>query len=228
MKTMRGWLRCMLAAALAVAVAGGAATAADTDTDSLTISITPSVDLGVDLDTTSAKMTGSATNDLNLANVLLGSTVYMDIPAMMTIKGNFNRQEVRVSAAGLDTWQVDEDETIEADKVQVYALFTLGLPNANSPAEADFGSDGARHLVHAVGTSHVAGEDLGFEANLRTNNYYEIANGGITGGVEMDDLMVNTQRQLWLRVDTPADSSVDETQAQRIQVTVTALNGRTL
>jgi len=224
MKTMRSWLKCMLAAALAVAVAGGAATAADTDTDSLTITITPVVDLGVDLDTTSAKMVNGT--GLNLPSVTLGSTEYMDIPAMMTIKGNYNNQEVKVSAAGLDTWQIDEDEDIEADKVQVYALFTLGLPENGSPTEAEFGSDSARHLVKTLANAEVAGEDLGFEEDLRTNNYYEIANGALSGGVNMDGLTVGTARQLWLRVDTPAESSVDETQAQEIQVTVTAVSGK--
>ena len=224
MTKLKSWAKGMLAAVLVAAAAGGA-WAADPDTDSLTITITPVVDLGVDVDTASSKMAGSA--DLTLSNVALGSTVYIDNsgPALVTIKGSYNKQEMRVSAAGLDTWQVDEDETIEADKVQVYALFAVA--KASSPLEAEFGSDGGNHLVHAMGTSLVAGESAA-EDGSRGDNSYEIPGADMTAGANMDDLMVNTQRKLWLRLDTPADSSVDETQAQRIQVTVTAVNGRTL
>jgi hypothetical protein len=213
------WKAALLLAALALAAGVGRSEAADPDTDALTITITPNVDYGVDLDTATAALEGVA----GLVKTLdLGSTTFLVSPATMTITGNFNRQEVQLTAQGLDTWGVDTDELIGTDSAQVYGLFAVD--KTSRPLESEFEEGSASHLVTAL-TAKLAGEPFGGEDNTGTDNLFEIATGAMTSGANMDNLVVGTQRQLWLRLDAPAISSSDEN--QRIQVIVTAVSGTT-
>ena len=192
------------------------------DKDSLTITITPNVDLGVDISTATAEFGGAGAGVL-VKTLALGSTEYLTASAGVTILGNFSNQEVELVAAGLDSWGVDTDEVDDAaDKVQVYALFALA--KASRPVEGEFGQGGdARHQV--TGTAKVAGETLaGVENDDLTGNKFEIANADMTNGTNMDGLTVGLTKQLWLRLDAPGVTTSDEN--QRIQVTLTAVNGR--
>ena len=120
--------------AMAMVFAVGNVMAADPDKDSLTITITPSVDYGVDIDTATAALVGST--DLTLT-ASLNQSIYMGTPATVDINGNFENQEVHLTAEGLDTWGVDNDDgSQETDFVQVYALFSNTSKLESSSASA--------------------------------------------------------------------------------------------
>ena len=226
-KGMKAW---MLGGLAMVLLGAGPVWAADTDADSLTITIAPSVDFGVDIDTSAAQFTGGAVGLGGAVTLALGATGYLTTPAQVTVKGNFQNQELEVVAAGLDTWQVDTDEVANEDKVQVYALFSLSRSSA--PYESEFGEGGdMRHLVKGV--AKFAGETNGTEGNTGADNQFEIPSTSFTGGSgpalgaggDMDRLQVGNIRQLYLRMDAPPSSTVSE--EQEIQVTLTAKNGTT-
>ncbi len=211
------WMKTAVLGLMVLGLAAGQAMAADPDSDSLTIAITPTLDFGVQLDTAATQMEGSS--DLT-TSMLLNATSFMLTPATMTILGDFNDQEVSLTAQGLDGWTVDTDEIIGSNSVQVYALFALN--KSTRPLELEFDEGTAQHLITGA-AAKVAGEPSGSEGNSGTDNTFEIATGAMSSGADMDGMAVGTQRQLWLRVDTPSDTSV--TGAQRIQVTLTAANG---
>ncbi|MBI4424964.1 MAG: hypothetical protein HY554_14625 [Elusimicrobia bacterium] len=220
-KRANGWsLVVGLAAALLFSGAGGAwadPNQNDADLDQLTIRLTPNVDYGVDIDTGTTRF--DVGTDLNIA-LSLNATHYFISPATVTILGNFSNQEVKLKAAGLDNWTVDNDEVIGHNEVQLYALFAVN--KSSRPLESEFGGDSGRHQVKTTDT--FAGETSGTEDNAGADNYYEIP-VAMTGGADMDNLQVTNTRQLWLRLDTPAVSNYDTD--ERIQVTVTAAVGTT-
>ena len=208
-----------LIALAAMAMTATGAWALDPDSDAFTIRITPNLDYGIDVDTATTQFdTGDPPGDLDVT-LSLGATNFFISPATVTVKGNFNNQEVYVRAVALDNWTVDADETADLNQVQLYGLFTVNKTSA--PLLAEFGSDSARHLI--AGSAQYAGEPQGSETNTRTANRYEIANGDMTSGTDMDGLTVGTIKQLWLRVDSPPTSDYDT--AQRFQVIVTADSG---
>jgi hypothetical protein len=141
----------------------------------------------------------------------------------VTILGNYNNQEVQLSAACLDSWAIDTDEIAKADKVQLYALFSVN--KASRPVELEFGQGAdRRHLVTSA--VKVAGEAQGSEVDANTGNQFEIAAANaMTGGTSMDNLPVGAQKQLWMRVDAPPTSNSED--QQRLMVTLTAVNGKT-
>ena len=94
-KQMTRW---MLGSLAAVLLGAGPAWAADTDADSLTITIAPSVDFGVDIDTGTAQFQGTAVDGTGVT-LALGATGYLTAPAQVTVKGNFQNQELEVVAA---------------------------------------------------------------------------------------------------------------------------------
>ena len=206
-----------------LALWGVQAQAADPDLDSLTITITPTTDLGVDVDTTTTRLNDTDTPGTMSLSMQLGATAYFVSPATVTILGTFNNQEVQLKAACLDSWAIDADETAGADQVQVYALFSVD--KTSRPVELEFEQGGdARHLV--TGTNKEAGETAGSENDDLTGNQYEIAAANtMAGGTNMDNLAVGTQKQLWIRVDTPPTSTSED--QQRVQVTLTAVSGKT-
>ena len=231
MKTKRMKWLAALGGALGLGWAGNASAYVPVwvSSDSLTITITPTTDLGVDVDTTTTRLNDTDTPGTMSLSMQLGATAYFVSPATVTILGTFNNQEVQLKAACLDSWAIDADETAEADKVQVYALFST-LDNS-VPTEAQFAQGGDyRHLV--TGTPKWAGESLGSENNDTTDNVFEIPSSlpfsggteaGVGGGSDMDRLQVGNIRQLYLRVDAPPSSSVSA--EQEIQVTLTADSG---
>jgi hypothetical protein len=223
-KTGLGLLAGLLAMAMATAAWG-----ADQDSDSLTITVTPTVDIGVNVDTGTARFdVADSPGDLDIT-MALGATSYLVSPASVTILGSFNNQEVELQALALDSWAIDEDEVAEAEQVQIYALFASN--KAAAPTEAQFGQavvagEGRHLIVNTVGK--VAGEPSGAgEDNGATpsDNTFEIADGSMTGGANMDDLMVGNLRQLWLRVDAPPMSDTED--PQRLVITLTAKKGTT-
>lgn len=223
MNRVKGWKGLGLSAALVLGAVVGQAWAdpnTSNDKDSLTITIQPNVDLGVNVDTTTTKFV-AAGGDLT-GTMAIGATDYLVSPASVTILGNFGNQEVELAAAGLDTWGIDGDESAEADKVQVYALFAVN--KTSRPVEAEFGQGAdARHLV-TVGAKK-AGELPADEDNDLTDNQFEIADTSMTGGANVDGMAVDgSVKQLWLRLDAPSSTTSDEN--QRIVVTLTAINGR--
>ncbi|MFA6093267.1 MAG: hypothetical protein WC986_09985 [Elusimicrobiota bacterium] len=186
--------------------------------DSLSITITPSVTMGVDVDTATTRFTGGAIGDMTLS-MAPGATAYFVSPASVTVQGDFNNQELQLQAAALNNWTIDGDEVADQDAVQLYALFATSKSSA--PLEAEFGSDGARHLL-TTGVQ-VAGETSGSETNVRSTNRYEINNGDMDSGANMDDMTVGSLRQLWLRVDAPPTTTYSA--AQAFVVTLTAVSG---
>jgi len=192
------------------------------DSDTLTIALAPVVDMGVDVDTATARFSVSDAPGSLATSIQMGATAYLVSPATVTVLGNFNNQEIQLSAASLDSWSLDTDESAETDQVQLYALFAVD--KASRPVEAEFGQGGdGRHLVKT--SAAPAGEPSGSENNDLSDNRFEIADGGMTSGTNMDNLAVGSKKQLWLRVDAPPLTNSDE--IQRIVVTLTAVNGRT-
>ncbi|MFA6093268.1 MAG: hypothetical protein WC986_09990 [Elusimicrobiota bacterium] len=212
MKVMTGLLAGLALGLLSL----GSAQAATSD--SLSITITPSVTMGVDVDTATTRFTGGAIGDMTLS-MAPGATAYFVSPASVTVQGDFNNQELQLQAAALNNWTIDGDEVADQDAVQLYALFATSKSSA--PLEAEFGSDSARHLL-TTGVQ-VAGETSGSETNVRSTNRYEINNGDMDSGANMDDMTVGSLRQLWLRVDAPPTTTYSA--AQAFVVTLTAVSG---
>ncbi|MFA6093271.1 MAG: hypothetical protein WC986_10005 [Elusimicrobiota bacterium] len=213
MKKAAGFLAAL---ALALACQGLAQAAVS---DSLSITVTPSVTMGVDVDTATTRMSLIASPGDMTLTMAPGATAYFVSPASVTVLGNFNNQELQLQAAALNNWTIDADEVASQDAVQLYALFASNKSSA--PVEAEFGSDSSRHLLTT--SAQLAGEAFGSETNVRATNYYEIANGDMSGGADIDDLTVAALRQLWLRVDAPPMTTYSTNQA--FIVTLTAVSG---
>lgn len=170
------------------------------DEDSLTIRINPVVDMGVEIDT------AAVTLDFVGA---LGTTFYTLTPTTVTIVGNVQPQELDLSAQALDTWTLDADEAVGTNELQLYGLFASG--RQSPPSEAEFA--GVKNLITGspkrAGTSPGVGADGGFE------------NDSMSGAADMDNILLTApQRQLWLRMDTPAWSTADA--EQRFTITINA------
>jgi hypothetical protein len=204
----------------------GAQTARAADeqnSDSLTITITPTTDLGVDVDTTTTRFTLTDTPGTMALTMQLNDKAYFVSPATVTILGNYNNQEVQLSAVALNSWTVDTDEVDEADQVQLYALFAADKGAHPTDADFDQGTDG-RHQVK--GAAKMAGETVvGVENNDLTGNQFEIADASMAQGTDMDNLAVGAVKQLWLRVNTPLTSTTEE--AVSVTITLTAMTGKT-
>jgi len=172
------------------------------DSDAITISVLPVFDIGVSIDT-------SAVN-LNFT-LPMGATDFTVSPATLTILGNIQPQEIDIEATNISvspTWAPDADEVAGIDEVQVYALFSVN--RSSRPLEAEFA--GAKNLITT------AAKRAGLALGSGPNNNFE--NNVMTGGADMDNMLVGTERQMWLRIDTPPLTTTGEVQA--IQITVTA------
>ena len=206
------------ALALMLAMSATSAWASDpnpsNDGDSFTIRITPNVDYGVDLTTGGANWSG-ASSDLDVT-MDLGTTLLLESYIAVEMTGNFNNQELDITAAGNDTWTLDTDDAAdEQNALQLYGLFAT--VSANSPIAADFNDD--THLITAAlrSVGQVQADEGG-----DTLHQYEL----LTGHAEyadVDSLSVGDQRVLWLRADTPPTTTVDVQQG--FTVTVTARTG---
>src|SRR3989338_5641088 len=90
------------------------------DSGSFTVRITPNVDLGVTVDTTGSNWVGSSNLDVTQD---LGTDKLLGTPIGIAMAGNFANQELTLTGAALNTWQLDTDEVDEVDKLRLYAMF---------------------------------------------------------------------------------------------------------
>ena len=211
-------LRTLLLPALALSLlAAPAPVLADpnpgNDTGQFTLRLSPNVDMGVVIDTAGAAWAGAADLDAVLP---LNSESVLGTGVKLTIVGTFNLQELTLSAAALDTWTLDADETPEPDKLRLYAL--IGADQASAPSGALFA--GAANLVGAGALQ--AGQAQADEAG-DSNHRYEFATAAAPQYADADDLPVGAVRRLWLRANTPTLTASD--QQQRFTLTVTAVSG---
>ena len=219
-KRNKQWMAVMAAGVLALTLGAGRAYAdfiPSNNSDSLTIQITPNVDFGVNLTTSGAVMESGVGLSITAG---LNTSQFLSDAATMVMLGDFNNQEVSVSAVGVDTWAVDTDETPSTDDVIVYALFSTTSKSAR-PSSAEFLEGTARHQV--TGTPKFAGEPSGSEGNAGTDNSFE--HYTMSASADMDNLAVAADRSLWLQLDMPSVTTV--LTDQRIQVTLSADTGVT-
>jgi len=209
-KTM-AWLG--LAALALGAVTAQADPNASNNTGAFTVRITPNVDLGVTVDTSGSAWAGSADLDVTTA---LGAESLLGTGVKLTVAGDFSNQEFRLSAAALDTWALDTDETPGADSMRLYGM--IGADQGAAPATGLF--SGAGNLITTSVTS--AGQAPGDESG-NANHVYEFLTGQSPQYANVDGMAVTTARRLWLRANTPTTTTSDA--QQRFTVTVTAMSG---
>ena len=212
MTTKRGWLAAMAAGVLWTLGAGGA-WAADPDSGNFTVRITPNVDFGLTVDTSGSRWNAGTNLDVTLN---LGTDELLAVPVKVTITGNFNNQEMTLSAAALDTWVLDTDEVDVADQMRLYGMFGRDA-YASSPAPSQF--NGTTNLI--VAGAGQAGQAQADEAG-DTLHKYELATAAAEYA-DADTLAVASIRRLWLRSRTP--STTTSAGQQRFTVTVTAVSG---
>ena len=210
--------RAGLAALAALALTAAAVTAkADSnpanDSGSFTVRITPNVDLGVVVDTTGSAWAGSSNLDVT-SN--LGTDTLLTTPEGIAMAGNFANQELTLTGAALNTWQLDTDEVDAVDEMRLYAMFGKFAYGA-SPINADF--NGAGNLI--TGSTVRAGQVQADEAG-DTNHVYELATGN-GEYADVDGMTSVSTRKLWLRARTPGTTSTGGQAA--FTVTVTAVTG---
>lgn len=183
------------------------------DSAQFTVRLTPNVDMGVIVDTTGAAWAGSADLDAVMA---LGAEALLGTGVKLTVTGDFNLQELTLEGAALDTWTLDTDETPTNDQMRLYAL--IGADQGVAPASSLF--NGAANLVTAAAAR--AGQPQADEGG-NTNHAYEFSTAQAPQYADADDMPVGAVRRLWLRANTPPQSSVES--QQRFVLTVTAVTG---
>ena len=94
--------------------------------------------------------------------------------------GNFTKQELTLTGAALNTWQLDTDEVDVQDQLRLYALFGR-FSHVGSPPQAAF--DGVTNLITT--SAGQAGQaqaneagDTGHKYELPTTGEAEYASGG--------------------------------------------------
>lgn len=203
----------LLLALLAAAAPARADLSPANDSGVFTIRLTPNVDMGVIVDTSGAAWAGSANLDTVLA---MNAESILGTGVKLTIVGDFNIQELTLSAAALDTWTIDSDETPTNDALRLYGL--VGADQAAAPSSALF--NGAANLVT---TSAVRVGQAQANEGGDTGHAYEFSTGQTPQYADADNMPVGAARRLWLRANTPPQSSTDE--QQRFVLTVTAVTG---
>ena len=217
MKTkMRTLKTAILTAALALMTATFAYADANpaNDSASFTVRITPNVDLGVTVDTTGSNWAGAA--NLDMTSDLATDTLLQNA-INIAMAGNFANQELTLTGAALNTWQLDTDEVDVQDELRLYAMFSdSALGAGSSPAIT-----GTANLITTVATR--AGQTQADEGG-DTNHVYELSTGAGAGVyADVDGMASTATRKLWLRARTPGTTSTDG-QAQ-FTVTLTAVTG---
>ena len=207
----------MLAAA--VAVLGATAAYADAnpanDSGSFTVRITPNVDLGVTVDTSGANWAGAA--NLDMTSDLATDTLLQNAIAV-AMAGNFADQELTLTGAALNTWQLDTDEVDVQDQLRLYAMFSDSAL-ATSPNVGTI--TGTQNLIATSATR--AGQTQANEGG-DTGHVYELSTGAGAGVyADVDGMLSSATRKLWLRARTPSTTSTDGQAA--FTVTVTAVTG---
>jgi hypothetical protein len=202
-----------VAAAELCALGTAGAWAADADSGNFTVRITPNVDFGLTVDTSGSRWNSSANLDVALN---LGTEELLAVPVKVTMTGNFNNQEMTLSAAALDTWVLDTDEVDVLDQMRLYGMFGRDA-YASSPAPSQF--NGTTNLI--VAGAGQAGQAQANEAG-DTLHKYELATAAAEY-FDVDGMAVGQIRRLWLRSRTP--STTTSAGQQRFTVTVTAVSG---
>lgn len=203
----------LLLALLAAAAPARADLTPANDSGAFTVRLTPNVDLGVIVDTTGAAWAGSADLDAALA---MNAESVLGTGVKLTLVGTFNLQELTLEAAALDTWTLDADETPTNDRLRLYGL--VGANQASAPASSLF--NGTANLVTALPLR--AGQAQADEGG-NTNHAYEFSSSEAPQYADVDDMAVGAERRLWLRVNTPPQTSSEA--QQRFVLTVTAVSG---
>ncbi len=215
-----GWT--LAAALIALGCLGGPARA-DSDpgnnSGSFIIRITPNIDLGVLVNTDGAALIGSS--DLSIV-ADLGSIKRLGTPVELLTLGNFDNQELTLEVLQQDTWTVDASAgSSEIDALQLFAL--IGQEQTTTLAtEVDFETGVADHLI--ITTPLNVGQADGDESTDGLNHRFEF--DAVSGGVkyeDMDAMIANTPRQLWLSAVIPTNTTVAA--EQKFLITVTALSG---
>jgi len=214
MKTMK---MAALAAILSLLTATAARADANpaNDSGSFTVRITPNVDLGVVVDTTGANWVGASSN-LDMTSDLATDTL-LDAPIGIAMAGNFANQELTITGAALNTWQLDTDELDAVDELRLYAMFGVSPVVSGSPISANF--NGAGNLI--TGTPTRAGQPQADEGG-NTNHTYELSTANAEYA-DVDGMLSTAVRKLWLRARTPSTTSTDG--QATFTVTITAVSG---
>ena len=215
MKTLKAALAAAVLALMTATLARADANPAN-DSGSFTVRITPTVDLGVVVDTSGANWVGTSATLEDLTSNL-GTDTLLEGPIGISMAGNFTKQELTLTGAALNTWQLDTDEVDVQDQLRLYALFGR-FSHVGSPPQAAF--DGVTNLITT--SAGQAGQAQANEAG-DTGHKYELPTTGQAEYADVDDMLPTATRRLWLRVRTPSLSST-EGQAS-FTVTVTAVNG---
>src|SRR3989338_7404097 len=169
MKTLKAALAAAGLALMTATLARADANPAN-DSGSFTIRITPNVDLGVVVDTSGANWIGAA--NLDMASDMATDTL-LENPIGIAMAGNFANQELTLTGAALNTWQLDTDEVDAVDQMRLYALFGADPVVASSPSEATF--NGVANLIKTSATR--AGQAQADESG-DTNHAYELTSAG--------------------------------------------------
>jgi len=187
------------------------------DSDSFTIRIIPQIDMGVEVSTAGANWSGPST-DLD-TTMEMGTTLLLESWISVSILGDFNNQELDLAGSPNDTWTLDTDASDEVDKLRLYGLFgQFDETTPASPEAADFADD--THLITAA--TRKVGQQQADESAGDTGKQFEMLSADPQYR-DMDGMEVGTTRLLWLRADTPSQTSVDTQQG--FTVTVTARTG---
>ena len=208
------WMLAVLACAVCASQAWATDPVPGNNSGTFIIKITPNVDLGVTVDTTGAAWVGDT--DLYV-DMDLGATKLLGTGVKLTVAGNFQNQEFQLSGAANSTWALDTTVDDEQDKVRLYAMI-----GADQNAELAGGAQyaGVGNLI-TTGASR-AGQAQSDESGDLLHTY-EFATGAGAEYADVDGLTVSTARRLWLRADTPSQTTVAN--EQQFTITVTAVSG---
>ena len=180
------------------------------------IRIQPNVDLGVSVDTSGAGWIDGGNLDTNSD---LAATNSLVTGVRLQVIGNFDNQEWELSAAGNDTWTLDSDATPNQDALQLYAM--IGADQSVAPAASVYETPAVTtHLVTT--TLQLAGQAVVDEGG-NINHLHEFVTGAAPQYADIDGMATSTFRRLWLRADTPPQTTTDLEQS--FTITVTAKTG---
>ncbi len=195
------WTKGLLVAAavLGLLSLGAAGAWADyPNTGQFIIKIKPTVDLGVLVETTGTGWDAKWSDGPPLDNeepMDLGTEKLLATGVKVTVKGNFQNQELELQGQHNSTWLLATDETPTENKLRLYAMFSK---EAETPlVTGDFGD--ATTLITEAGPT-VVGQSVGNEGSGSpgTGHICELADTHGQYG-QMDDMAVDQVRRLWRR-----------------------------
>jgi hypothetical protein len=179
------------------------------NTAGLIVKITPRGDRGVEISS------GEATLDLGVVDMNFSTkTVH---PATVTIYGNMSTTELEMTStitAVAGSWSFDNDPNdANADLLAVWSVFS-GVNISSAPSDNEFVVSNATVTQSMVAVADriggVSGNGTRFE--------------GIWTGSDMDSMVPGTKRHLWVRMRTPASTSITGEQSVHFNLAVTDVN----